>query len=56
MTWLGWLLSKFVSWTTNSLGSLGSKQQLDEMVNSLSSSDKCYGSHEPWSNITLNLS
>jgi hypothetical protein len=32
MTWLGWWLSKFVCLATNSLGSLGLKQQLDEMV------------------------
>jgi hypothetical protein len=32
------------------LGSLGSKQQLYEMVSSLSSNDKCYGSPKPWSN------
>jgi hypothetical protein len=35
LTWLGWWLYKFVCWTTNSLGSLGSNQQPDEMVNSL---------------------
>jgi hypothetical protein len=48
ITWLGWWLSKFVCRATNSLGSLGSKQQLDEMVSWLSSSDKCYGYLEPW--------
>jgi hypothetical protein len=50
--WLGWWLFKFVFKTTSSLGS---KWQLDELVNSLSSNDKCYGSPKPWSNKTLNF-
>jgi hypothetical protein len=45
-------MSKIISLATNSLGS---SQQLDDMVTSVGSSESPIRFHGPWSNKTLNL-